>query len=78
VAKHQPEREDNSRYPEKNDDGSSPPADRPIQHRRCRFTMLGHDRRRDQSHDRSDPGWHDDQIVQVAQHRDEVRDQIDW
>ena len=52
-------------------------ADRPILRGRREFAMFGHHVRRNQADDEPDAGGHQDQIVEISQHRNEIGNEID-
>lgn len=53
-------------------------ADWPLLGRRRQVAMFSHDRRRNQPDDKQDSQRDQDYVVQIAQHRDEIWNEIDW
>ena|SRR5215470_2546033 len=54
------------------------PAYRPILGGRRQRSMLSHDFGRDQLDDKRNAKWDEEQVVHIANDRDEIRKQINW
>jgi uncharacterized protein YlaI len=77
IAPDQPAAENCGCDPDGDNDRCSSPADRPVVGCRSQFAVLRHDICRDQANDEPNPGRYQDHIIQIAEHRHEIGDQID-
>src|SRR5450631_4444242 len=66
-----------AKNPQRNDGDHSGSADRTLPGLVCHGAILGHDLFGNQPHHKPDPQGHDDQIVEIADDRNEVRNEVD-